>query len=55
MRTMPAILLSASNGEADKMGRLRSRIIVLRSDGGGVKDITPFDDAYVLPTSWRRR
>ncbi len=49
------ILVSASNGDVDKLGRSLNRILILSLNGAMDQDVTPFSNVYVLPTSWRRR
>lgn len=29
-------------------------VVMVRADGSGLKEITPFPEAHSLPTSWRR-
>jgi len=49
------ILLCGSKGDVDKWGRTVNRILILNSDGSNIRDITPFENTYILPTSWRKR
>jgi Tol biopolymer transport system component len=49
------ILLCGSKGDVDKWGRSVNHILILNSDGSNIRDVTPFENAYIDPTSWRKR